>query len=57
VVGDKAHHNSVGPYGLGRRIQKGQMLIDFCERNGLVITSTWFKKSKKKIVHLEITSG
>jgi hypothetical protein len=35
VVGDKAHHNTVGPYGLGRRNQRGQMLIDFCERNGL----------------------
>jgi hypothetical protein len=31
VVGDKAHHNTVGPYGLGRRNQRGQMLIDLCE--------------------------
>jgi hypothetical protein len=29
VVGDKAHHNTVGPYGLGRRNQRGQMFIDF----------------------------
>jgi exonuclease III len=40
VVGDKAHHNTVGPYGLGRRNERGQMLIDFCERYGLVITNT-----------------
>jgi exonuclease III len=40
VVEDKAHHNTVGPYGLGRRNQRGQTLIDFCERNGLVITNT-----------------
>jgi exonuclease III len=46
VVGDKAHQNTVGPYGLGRRNQRRQMLIDFCERNGLVITNTWFKKPK-----------
>jgi hypothetical protein len=32
VVGYKAHHNTVGPYGLGRRNQRCQMLIDFCER-------------------------
>jgi hypothetical protein len=41
VVGDKAHHNTIGPYGLGRRNQRVQMLIDFCERNGFVITNTW----------------
>jgi exonuclease III len=49
VVGDKAHHNTVGPYGLGRRNRRGQMLIDFCERNGLVITNTLFKKPKRRL--------
>jgi hypothetical protein len=49
VVGDKAHHNIVGLYGLGRRNQRCQMLNDFCERNGLVITNTWFKKPKRKL--------
>jgi hypothetical protein len=48
VVGDKAHQNTVEPYGLGRRNQRGEMLIDFCERNGLVITNTWFKKPKRR---------
>jgi exonuclease III len=47
VVGHKARHNIVGPYGLGRRNQRAQMLIDFCERNGLVITDTWFKRPKR----------
>jgi hypothetical protein len=49
VVGDKAHRCIGGPYGLGRRNQRGQMLIDFCERNGLVITNTWFKKPKRRL--------
>jgi exonuclease III len=49
VVGNKAHHNTVRPYGLGRRNQRGQMLIDFCERNGFVITNTWFKKPKRRL--------
>jgi exonuclease III len=48
-VGNKAHHNTVGPYGLGRRNQRGQMLIDFCERNGLIVTNTWFKKPKRRL--------
>jgi endonuclease/exonuclease/phosphatase family metal-dependent hydrolase len=47
VVGDKEHHNIVGPYALGRRNQRGQMIINFCKRNGLVITNTWFKKPKR----------
>jgi exonuclease III len=47
VVGDKAHHNTVRPFGLGRKNQRGQMLIDFCEKNGLVITNTWFKTPKR----------
>jgi hypothetical protein len=49
VVGDKAHQNIVCPYGLERRNQRGQMLIDFCERNGLVITNTWLKKPKRRL--------
>jgi hypothetical protein len=28
---------------------RGQMLIYFCERNGLVITNTWFKKPKRRL--------
>jgi hypothetical protein len=49
VVGDKAHHTIVGPYGMGRRNQRGQMLIDFCERNGPVITNIWLKKAKRRL--------
>jgi hypothetical protein len=48
-VGNKAHQNTVGPYRLGRRNQRGQMLIDFCERNRLVITNTRFKKPKRRL--------
>jgi exonuclease III len=47
VVGDTAHHNTVRPYGLGRRNQRGQMLIDFCERNGLVIKTHGSKNLKE----------
>jgi exonuclease III len=33
VVGEESHRNIVGPHGLGRRNHRGQMLINFCERN------------------------
>jgi len=25
------------------------MLIDFCERNGLTVTNTWFKRPKRRL--------
>jgi hypothetical protein len=49
LVGDKSHRDIVGPHGLGRRTQSSHMLIEFCERNGLVISSTWFKKPKRRL--------
>ena len=47
VVGDKSYRNIVGSYGLGRRNHRGQILIDFCEKNGEIFTNTWFKKPKE----------
>jgi hypothetical protein len=49
VVENKAHHNTVGPYGLGTRNQRRQMLIDFRGRNRLVTANTRFKKSKRSL--------
>ena len=56
VVGDETYRNIVGSHGLGRRNHRGQMLIDFCERNRLIVTNTWFKKPKRRLYtrHLEI---
>ena len=42
VIGDETYRNIVGSHGLGRRSHRVQMLIDFCERNGLIFTNTWF---------------
>ena len=47
VAGEESYKNIVGSHGLGRRNHRGQMLIDFCERNGLIVTNTWFKKPKR----------
>jgi hypothetical protein len=40
VVGDESYRNIVGSHGRGRRNHRGQMLFDFCERNGLIVTNT-----------------
>jgi exonuclease III len=49
IVGDKPYRNFVGPHGLGRENHRVQMLIKFCERNGLIVTNTWFRKPKKRL--------
>jgi exonuclease III len=49
VVGEESYKNIVGSHGIGRRNHRGQMLIDFCERNGLIVTNTWFKKPKRRL--------
>jgi exonuclease III len=47
AVGDESYKNIVGPQGLGRKNHTGQMLINFCERNGLIVTNTCFRKPKR----------
>jgi hypothetical protein len=49
VVGDESYRNIVGPHGLGRKNHIGQMLINVCERNGLIVTNTGFRKSKRRL--------
>jgi hypothetical protein len=39
VVGVEPGRNIVGPHGLGRKNHRGKMLINFCERNGLIVTN------------------
>jgi hypothetical protein len=52
VVGDKSNGNICGPYGLGNRNKRDQMLIDFCGRAGFVITNVCFKKPKRRLYAL-----
>jgi hypothetical protein len=49
VVGDKSYRNIVGSSGLDRQNHGGQMLIDFCKRNGLIVTNIWKKKKKRRL--------
>jgi len=49
VVGDESYRNIAGPHCLGRKNHRGQMLINFCERNGLIVTNTWFRKRKRRL--------
>ena len=49
VVRDESYRNIAGPHGLGRKNHRGQMLINFCERNGLIVTNTWLRKPKRRL--------
>jgi endonuclease/exonuclease/phosphatase family metal-dependent hydrolase len=49
VVGDEPYRNIVGTHDLGRKDHRSQMLINFCERNGLIVTNTWFRKPKRRL--------
>jgi exonuclease III len=49
AVGDESYRNFVGPHGIGRKNHRGQMLINFCERNGLTVTNTWFRKHNRRL--------
>jgi exonuclease III len=48
VVGEGEDHEVVGKFGLGKRNERGNKLVDFAVRNQLVITNTWFQHDKRR---------
>ena len=49
IMGKESTDKVVGPFGLGRRNERGKMLIDFCKQHDLVVMNKWFKKLKTKV--------
>lgn len=49
-VGERGDAEScMGRYGLGKRNEAGQQLIDFCEEQGLVIQNTCFQNHPRRL--------
>jgi endonuclease/exonuclease/phosphatase family metal-dependent hydrolase len=48
VVGEGREGNVIGEFGLGRRNERGQELVNFCNRMKLVVTNTWFRHEKRR---------
>ena len=43
--GDERFQNIVRMHGLGRRNERGERLIQFCQENKLISANTWFQKT------------
>ena len=48
VVGEEKDENEVGSFGLGKRNDRGQMMVEFCRRMKLKITNTRFHHDKRR---------
>ncbi|KAI5738445.1 hypothetical protein M8J77_007179 [Diaphorina citri] len=49
VVGEESVGGVVGKHGLGKRNERGERLIGFCEQFGLWISNTWFQQHKRRL--------
>ena len=48
-VDNEQHTNIIGKHGLGDGNERGERLIQFCERNNLVVTNTFFQHPPRKL--------
>ena len=48
-VGSQESPGVTGKFGLGVQNEVGQMLIEFCQENALVIGNTFFQQHKKRL--------
>jgi endonuclease/exonuclease/phosphatase family metal-dependent hydrolase len=48
VVGEGRDEQEIGSFGLGKRNERGQALLEFCRRKKFVVTNTWFKHEKRR---------
>ena len=53
TVGDGRYQNIVGMHGLGRRNERGERLIQFCQEHKLLIANTWFQQPVRKLYTLK----
>ena len=49
IVGEGSTNKVVGLFGLGKRNERGKMLIDFCKQHDLAVMNTWYKKRKTNL--------
>lgn len=57
VVREGKEEDIVGKYGLGQRNERGDTLVEFCAKNQLVLTNTWFYHHKRRRYTWEMPTG
>ena len=48
-IGCSVEQPMVGGYGLGSRNERGDLLVDLCRENSMVVTNTWFKNHPRRL--------
>src|SRR3981081_4163613 len=48
VVGEGGDGKKLGNFSLGKRNDRGQLMLDFCRRMKMVVTNTLFKQEKRR---------
>ena len=48
-IGCSVEQPRVGGYGLGSRNERGDLLVDWCRENSMVVTKTWFKNHPRHL--------
>ena len=48
-IGCGVEQPMVGGYGLGSRNERGDLLVDWCHENSMVVTNTWFKNHPRRL--------
>ncbi|CAF4017350.1 unnamed protein product [Rotaria magnacalcarata] len=56
-VGETAVPGVAGKFGLGKRNEAGEKLIDFCQENHMIITNTCFQQPKRRLYILTTLNG
>src|ERR1043165_7041376 len=48
VVGEGRDQDEIGEFGLGRRNERGERLVEFCSQRKLMAANTWFEHEKRR---------
>ena len=48
-IGEGRYNQIVGPHGLGARNDRGDTMMEWCERTELIVINIWFKQHKRRL--------